>query len=240
MNSEDSKVDVILVLEGFNDLQFFRSFLIKSLNYKNVTNDKIQVRTQFTGILQRNPGGARVDIVRNTKNNQLVALVSTGGKQYLLDIAQASKAIINRIVNSKIMYIGDIDAKEYIESAVSKTTEAKISLGINFQVQGMMYNGHLEDLILKVTDLIKSNLSQRDKNALNEMLSILDVRYSDESTHPSEKIKSNFKKRKTSIVHAIVGPRCWGHLFDTIFETLPKDKIDQIDELKSIREFLET
>jgi hypothetical protein len=77
-----------------------------------------------------------------------------------------------------------------------------------------------------------SHIPQKDKEVLEKMFQILSENYLDGDN------ESTFKKRKTSIVHAIIGPRCWGHLFDELFNKFQKKDINEIPELDKIIEFL--
>jgi hypothetical protein len=136
---------ILLVFEGFNDLQFFKSFLIKIEKYNDCTNNNPEIETQFKKLLQRNPGRARIDILEHQQNDKVV-LVSIGGKQYFNDIAEASKPLVTKLEISKILLIGDKDAEKEILSAKDKM----LGKGLSVQVETVTYSEYLEDLITLV------------------------------------------------------------------------------------------
>ncbi|AIF69628.1 hypothetical protein PAP_06140 [Palaeococcus pacificus DY20341] len=225
---------ILIVFEGFNDLQFFKSFLIKVKEYNEGTNRNSNLKDQFNKLFEKNPGGTRIDILEHT-NPEKVILLSIGGKQYFKDVAEASKALVKIVGISKILLIGDKDGEEDIITAKNEIIKKEL----NIPVEVIVYRGCLEDLIFSVVDLINPLIPQRDKDVLNKIFRILSENYSNEENSESNREMSIFKKRKTGIIHTILGPRCWGHLFDELFSKFCEEDIDKIEELEKVKIFLE-
>jgi len=225
---------ILIVFEGFNDLQFFKSFLIKVKKYNEGTNRNSNLRNQFNKLFEKNPGGTRIDILEHTNLGKVI-LLSIGGKQYFKDIAEASKPLVEVVKISKILLIGDKDGEEDIITAKDEI----IKNGPNIPVEAIVYKGCLEDLILRIVDLINPLIPQKDKEVLNKIFRILSEAYFNEENSESNREMSIFKKRKTGIIHTILGPRCWGHLFDEVFNKFCEEDIDKIEELERVKRFLE-
>lgn len=222
----------LIIFEGFNDLQLFKSFLMIKAEYKDATNGNINIIEQFRKAYKINPGGTRIDVLEHRKNQEKVILISVGGKQHFSDlvdsIVKASKVLVEKMGISKIILVGDKDGQKIIEGAKNKinNTNSNIITGI------VVYDEDLEDLILKILEVVNSRISQKDNEVLKCMFGLLTIAYFNEN-------KKTFKKRKTSAMHTILGPRCWGHLFEELFHKLSEKDVKKIKELTRIKELLE-
>ena len=203
----------LVILEGPVDLQFFKSFIIKQMKGKDVTKEKRDVIYMFKNLLTENPEMARVEVLFS--GNEVVILLSTGSKGSFKIIAEGIKPLINalkkeRLNITSILFIADKDAESevvYSERIIREKLERE---GWKISVEHILYNNFLEDLILGIVDMIAKK-SSRNINAelLRDLLNIIEEQYSNDRY---------LRKRKVGIIHAIIGPRCFGHLFDEIFQ----------------------
>jgi len=241
----------LFILEGSNDVQFFKSFLTKILKAKDISGRKkvkidnetyniLELSLNFRRILER--GDARIDVL--VLNNEIIVLLSIGGKGMFKDtlnkLVKGLRGLTDKLNLTQIVFVGDADAKNIVEKSVEalkKTlSERKTIVGTerirkksleNLSVKGLIYKGKLEDLILSFYDKIKHDLE--DVETIDRMLEVLSEKYNDKF----------LEKRKVCCIKAVLSPRCFGHLFDTIFEFAKDYDIDEFYELKTFKELLQ-
>ncbi|WP_048201322.1 hypothetical protein [Methanocaldococcus bathoardescens] len=85
--------------------------------------------------------------------------------------------------------------------------------------------------MLLIYEIVRNRLDDNDKKAIEEFFDIISKRYSE------DKEKHN-KKRKVSALHTAIGYRCYGHLFDELFEKFEFDDLDKIEELRRFYDIL--
>ena len=227
---------IIILFEGVLDFLFFKSFFIKFLKFKDVGNegnkewfDKLLNCGYFEDL--KNFDTSKIVVLR--EDNFEVMLISVGGKDVFKDATKAfieghrilEKKIFGKI--EKIMVVVDDDAKDKIEE-VKKLAENK---NLKDKFESLILNGELEDIVLSIYEIVKNRLGDNDKKAIEEFFDIISKRYSE------DKEKHN-KKRKVSALHTAIGYRCYGHLFDELFEKFEFDDLDKIEELKGFYDIL--
>ncbi len=216
---------IFLAFEGYNDLQFFRSFFTKIMKARNITREAPYLVEMFKKLIIENPE-VRVEIL--SLNNKKLLLLSVGGRENFEVIAKGLRPIINTIKKENkenirgIAFIADEDAKKQVNAAIEKLKN------LDLQVKKIFYKTHLEDVVLHITAF--TTLEENSKKLLNTFFSSI------EKTFGNDK---HIKKRKLSMLHAIVGPRCFGHLFDELFENTDSQKIlENSDILRGLVDWL--
>lgn len=203
----------LVILEGPIDLQFFKSFVIKQMKGEDITKKSISLIEMFRNLLAENQEMARIEIL--SINDNTLILLSAGSKSNFKIIAKGIKPLIDVLrkkgqnVNS-ILFVADKDAES--EVAVSKEI-IKEKFGKEYwriNVSHILYCNYLEDLILEIVEIItKRPPDNINTELLKSLLSTIEKQYNDDKY---------LYKRKVGIVHAVIGPRCFGHLFDEIFQ----------------------
>ncbi|WP_457611668.1 hypothetical protein [Methanocaldococcus sp.] len=234
---------IIILFEGVLDFLFFKSFFTKFLKFKNVGNeenkewfDKLLNHGYFKDL--KNFDTSKIVVLKKEDSEKKdsefkVMLISIGGKDIFKDTIRAfieghrvlEKKIFGKI--EKIIIVVDIDAKDKIED-IEKLLENK---NLNDKFGSLVFNGELEDIVLLIYEVIKDRLGDNDKKAIKEFFDIISKRYD------KDKEKHN-KKRKVSALHTAIGYRCYGHLFDELFERFKLNDLDNIIELKKFVEYL--
>ena len=79
--------------------------------------------------------------------------------------------------------------------------------------------------------MIENKLNECDRKILEKILKIIEEHYKDDKS---------LKKRKVSLIHGIIGPRCFGHLFDNMFRYFESldDTQKNVDILISLKDWL--
>ncbi|AEF96754.1 hypothetical protein [Methanotorris igneus] len=223
---------IIILFEGVLDFLFFKSFFTKFLKFKNVGNegnkewfDKLLDYGYFEDL--KNFDTSKIAVLREKGDKFEVMLISVGGKDSFKDAIRAfieghrilEKKIFGKI--EKIIVVVDDDAKDKI-GEIEKLVENK---NLKDKFESLVLNGELEDVVLLIYEVIKDRLNDNDKKAIKEFFDIISKRYDE------DKEKHN-KKRKVSALHTAIGYRCYGHLFDELFEKFELDDLDNIEEFK--------
>ncbi len=123
------------------------------------------------------------------------------------------------------MFIADKDAEKDVVKA-----EQNIQHITEINVDFMLYEDYLEDLILKIIQEI-NHLNGIRNDVLEKLLNIIENHYENDKY---------ILKRKVGILHIVIGPRCFGHLFDEIFGFIKslEHLIDRINFLAELNEWL--
>jgi len=85
-------------------------------------------------------------------------------------------------------------------------------------------------LVVKVTEIVKPRLEEKEIITLEKLFNLLEESYGSDEY---------FKKRKVGAIHVVLGPRCFGHLFDKLFNLANRDILERLEELNEFSEFLE-
>ncbi len=204
----------LIVFEGYNDLQFFRSLLRKIMDARVVTPREKDLIENFKNLVYTNPESARVELLEI--NNEKVLLLSTGGKQNFKYIAKGLRPLIinlrrkkNENLN-KILFIADADASDEVEKSLKSVGNIiREHPDFNIEIDKILYNTHLEDVIIQTINLIMEKFDSEIKNLIESVVKEINHHFRGDNY---------LKKRKISIYHAFIGPRCFGHLYDEIFQ----------------------
>ncbi len=225
----------LVVLEGPIDLQFFKSFLTKQMKSRVITSENIKYVYMFKNLLAENPEMAKVEIL--SIGDDMLILLSIGSKGNFKIIAEAIKPLISTLrkegenLNS-ILFIADKDAESEVTTAREVIRDKFEGEDRRINVGHILYIDYLEDLILEIVKIIAKK-SPEDVNieVLRNLLSIIEKQYLDDKY---------LYKRKFSIIHAVIGPRCFGHLFDEVFKFFdnPDPLLQRIDVLSVFTKWL--
>jgi hypothetical protein len=223
----------LALFEGYNDLQFFRSFITKQIGGRVVTKENRNIIDQFKNLLAENPEMAKVEVI-SLDNNKII-LLSIGSKNNFEIIAEGIKPLIDALRKdehniSSILFVADKDAESEVTNAVSVIKEKLKKESQKINVKHILYIDYLEDLILEIVNKIKSP-KVVNTGLLKNLLNIIEEQYNDDKY---------LHKRKVGIIHVVIGPRCFGHLFDEIFQFFdnPDYLIQHIDVLSEFNNWL--
>ncbi len=197
----------LILFEGINDLYFFCSFIKKVLNFIRKTDVKEyweMLVNNFRRMLESNPEEIRIEVL---EKDIILLLLSVGGKDNFRYIVNAFRPIYDKLRNNNfkidsVIFVADCDAKNHIENLLEGFSK-KVS---QIKVNKIIYKNKLEDIILEV---IKSSMNIEKDEDLKTIFEILEKKFYNDKY---------LKKRKISIIHAFLSPRCYGQLFDEIFE----------------------
>ncbi len=203
----------LIILEGYNDLQFFKSFLIRIMGADDKTSEEKLLVENFRRLIQSNPEMARVNILK--LNKEKILLLSVGGKENFRLLAEGLRPLVNKIKREKdeiidgILFIADEDAKVDIKHALETIKNSNLAIDADY----ILYDSYLEDMIIETASLIMESVNEKERKLLKYVINIIDEHFKNDKY---------IKKRKIAIMHAIIGPRCFGHLYDEIFQKCKK------------------
>jgi len=223
----------LTVLEGPIDLQFFKSFVIKQMGGKVVTKENRELVNMFKNLLAENSEMARVECL-SVRDGMLI-LLSAGSKSNFKIIARGIRPLIDALRKegqniSSILYVADMDAEPEVMESEKIIREKLASSKSKVNIGHLFYCNYFEDVILKIVDIMVAEglLGNEDIELLQKLIKIFEKRYnSDKYLH----------KRKVGIVHAIIGPRCFGHLFDEIFQRFDNSNHLLLEETNILVEY---
>jgi hypothetical protein len=217
----------LFIFEGSNDVQFFKSFLTKVLNAKDVTKEHLKLISYFKEVLKL--ANARIDILQLKED--LVVLLSVGGKQNFKDIAIGINPLSTILNLTHVIFIGDADAKDEVNESVNTAKSKLAKSGRTLTIDGFTYDEYLENLVINVYKAVKDVLNTDDANRIEKLLEIIYNGYKDDKY---------LEKRMLCCIKAVLSPRCFANLFDSIFKFAKnKINIDEFNELKKFKEFLD-
>ena len=225
----------LVILEGPIDLQFFKSFVIKQMKGVNVIRESIDIVSMFKNLLAENQEMVRVEVLSIGENK--VVLLSVGSKSNFITIAKGVKPLIDALRKKgqnvkSILFIGDKDAESEVTLS-EKIIKRKLGKeDQNIDVSHILYSDNLEDLVLEIVKIIAEESPEKiNTELLKSLLSTIEKQYNNDKY---------LNKRKVGIVHVIIGPRCFGHLFDEIFQFFdnPDNLLQRIKELSKFAEWL--
>lgn len=169
----------------------------------------------FRNLLAENQEMARIKIL-SISDNTLI-LLSVGSKSNFKIIAEGIKPLIDALrkggqyVNS-ILFVADKDAESEVAVSEEIIKEKLRREDWRINVRHILYGDYLEDLILEIAEIIaKRSPENINTELLKSLLNTIEEQYNDDKY---------LYKRKVGIIHVIIGPRCFGHLFDEIFSFL--------------------
>ncbi len=213
----------LFVLEGSNDVQFFKSFMTKVLGAKDVTNKNLELTLNFRRLLEK--GDARVDVLE--LNGEIIVLLGVGGKSNFKIVSEAIYPLSRILKVSYVIFVGDVDAKDNVDDAIDLARKRLKNRVCSVSVDGFTYKGHLEDIVLSLYESTKSSINAEDIKTIDDLLKIIS-KYNDKY----------IKKRKLCCVKSVLSPRCFGHLFDNLFENSKDSELESFEELRTFRNFL--
>jgi len=203
----------LVILEGPIDLQFFKSFIAKQMKSKVITKKNRNLIYTFKNLLTENPEMAKVEVL--SISDDVLILLSVGSKGNFKIIAEGIKPLIGALKKegqniSSILFVADKDAESEVMESERIIREKLEGEDWRINVGHILYGNYLEDLILEIVNIFaKKSPENINIELLKSLLDIIEEQYNDDKY---------LHKRKVGIVHVVIGPRCFGHLFDEIFQ----------------------